>query len=784
MKYNHTELKTTMMLVLLFVLNVGFAAEDSRMVYDDSEVAEIRITIDLDVLGWIFDSANVHSDSIHLAQFHFKNKYIDETVENVGFRLRGNTSRESAKKSFKISFNTFVSGRKFYSLDKMNLNGEHNDPSIIRSKICCDWFNEIGLTASRAAHAAVYINDEYYGLYISVEHIDDEFVNRRYRDTSGNLWKCLWPADLTYRGADPSNYYPYFGDERPYELKTNKDRYDYSQLARFIDILNNTSDADFIDSVEQILEVPEALKYFAMDILTGSWDDYRFLKNNYYLYYEPRVDKFHLIPYDYDNTFGVDWFGIDWATVDPYDYPASDDSGRPLMRLLEVPEYRNLYTHMLQFYAANVTALNLNDSRIDSIKTMIAPWAEQDLYRTYDWGFTIEDFNESYSSDSYSNQHVKRGLKEFIKRRNTSLTGQLEYTDSEPIIYALDYRPKLPGPEDSITVTAAVFCPVSVAGVDIAFRPGNLTVIETIPMTYQPVSSSKKIEDADRWIGVIPPLGPGGFGAFHINIKGDNTALSGYPRNGYITLSVIEPQVSGLKINEFMASNNRTVSDEAGEFDDWLEIINVGNQSVSLNGLYLTDKIDNFTKWGFSLSDSILAPGEFLLIWCDDDEEQGGYHTNFKLSANGEFLAIIAEDGVTVLDSISFGEQSADISYGRYPDGYDAWQYFSIPTPGASNDVGTSVNGSRTATEFQLFRNYPNPFNMTTTIYYSLSGKAFVRLAVFDLSGRLVESLLDREQAAGEHYFIWQTAHLSSGIYFCELKTEKTIRCIKMMLLK
>ena len=75
----------------------------------------------------------------------------------------------------------------------------------------------------------LYINEEYYGLYVSVEHIDDSFIDRNYADDSGNLWKCIWPADLTYRGDDEENYHPYWGDDRPYELKTNKEIYDYSK---------------------------------------------------------------------------------------------------------------------------------------------------------------------------------------------------------------------------------------------------------------------------------------------------------------------------------------------------------------------------------------------------------------------------------------------------------------------------------------------------------------------------------------------------------------------------
>lgn len=103
------------------------------------------------------------------------------------------------------------------------------------------------------------------------------------------------------------------------------------------------------DSLEIFLDVNSVLKYFAVNLLTGSWDSYWFLMNNYYLYHNPSEDTFYLIPYDYDNAFGIDWFNIDWASIDPYEYALIDTTRRPLAeRLINNPVYRNLYTHFIQ----------------------------------------------------------------------------------------------------------------------------------------------------------------------------------------------------------------------------------------------------------------------------------------------------------------------------------------------------------------------------------------------------------------------------------------------------
>ena len=744
---------------------------ESWKLYDDSQVAIVEITVDLEDLDWIYD--NVHSDSLHPAGFRFVNSWIDETVDSIGFRLRGNTSRTSAKKSFKVSFNTFVPARQFYGVDKLNLNGEHNDPSIIRSKLCWDIFQDIGITASRAAHVAVYINDEYYGLYISVEHIDDEFLENYYPDDSGNLWKCLWPADLVYLGDDPELYKYYAGNRQPYDLKTNTDEDDYSQLARLIDIINNTPDNLLADSLETILIVPEVLKYFAINVLVGGWDDYWFLKNNYYLYHNPTEGRFHWIPYDYDNTFGIDWFNIDWTSVNPYIFANIDDTPRPLVeRIMANAQYRNLYSHFLEFYRDNVYDLSLWESRIDSLKTMITPWAEADSYRTLDWGFTINDFHDSYTTGSYSNQHVKRGIKEFVNLRNNSLNSQITWMAATPIVYTIDWWPKVPQPDDTIHVTVAAFSSVGLSDVSIQYHPGDLTVIYTYPMVFQPLSETQKVEEADCWVGTIPPLGVGGYGLFEISATDINQQTQIYPRTDFITVQSPAVNTSQVVINEFLARNDAINTDGAGEYDDWVELYNPTSKDVFLNGMYLTDNSDDLTKWQFPFGGVGIASNEYLLIWCDDDLNQPGLHANFKISTDGEFIALVAGDGVTIIDSLTFGPQSADVSYGRNPDGSDTWEYFISPTPAVPNSTSSIAENSVSPQNCVLFQNYPNPFNPTTTFKYELPNESKVVLSVFDINGCLVETIVSKNQAADFYSVQWDASNVPSGVYFYRIQVN------------
>jgi len=146
------------------------------------------------------------------------------------------------------------------------------------------------LFGSRANHVRLYINEEYFGLYLNVEHIDEEFVDLRYGSKEGNLYKCLWPADLDYLGADPDLYkLEVFG--RPvYQLKTNEDINDYTKLGEFINVLNNAT-TTLPCNLEKVFNVDTYLKYIAFDILTGNWDGPIYNKNNFYLYENPLTEN-------------------------------------------------------------------------------------------------------------------------------------------------------------------------------------------------------------------------------------------------------------------------------------------------------------------------------------------------------------------------------------------------------------------------------------------------------------------------------------------------------------
>ena len=139
----------------------------------------------------------------------------------------------------------------------------------------------------------------------------------------------------------------------------------------------------------------------------------------------------------------------------------------------------------------------------------------------------------------------------------------------------------------------------------------------------------------------------------------------------------------GLVINEFMADNDGAVPGPYITFPDWIELYNSGTTQTDLSGMCLTEDLDN-APWRFP-NGTILAPGGFLLVWGGRGSGPDMLHANFSPNAGGGTLTLLAVDGVTVIDQITFDKQIRDVSYGRVPDGGSTWSYLLTSSPNEAN---------------------------------------------------------------------------------------------------
>lgn len=673
--------KGALVTLLIWLISIQVYGQYNNTIFDKvypkSEVSRIDVFMDPDSLAIMLE--DIFTEHKYPSYIIFSNSQLQDTIQNVGIRIRGNTSQSSAKKSFKLSFNAFEKGGDFKGYEHFNLNGEHNDPSIMRSKLCWDILQNAEFPAPKASFVELYFNNEFRGLYINVEHIDEQFAKSRFSENDGNLYKCTYPSDLHYKGEDPDLYKESFWGKRAYELKTNEEEDDYSDLAHFIDVLNNTSAEEFICEIQKVFNVDHYLVAMAIDIITGNWDGPLYNKNNFYLYHNQCTGKFEYIPYDLDNTFGIDWFGIDWTQRNIYEWGHSNEY-RPLFeKIIEQDEYRDQLSTIISSLLQDECKPSYLKSEIDAYKVIIEDLVVQDPYYPLDYGFDISSFNTSFNSGLGG--HVPFGLKEYIDLRTASAFNQLSLNDPAPLSYFIDFTYADKENEGIVFKCKVWDQPISQLKLFTKKAGENWTM----DLMNDEGANGDLIAGDLLYTSIMEGWEYGQDIEYYVEITSPDSKTNRYPECDYllVDLSTLLPT---LHLNEWMASNKSTIADESGSFPDWIEIYNSGVQPIYLGDKYLSDDVNDRTK--FKMPDVVIYPGQFLLFWADNDEEEGPYHTNFKLGAAGESIRIYdsKEFDFREIDGVDYGPQTEDISEGLLTDGGETIVFFTEPTPKASNE--------------------------------------------------------------------------------------------------
>ncbi len=183
------------------------------------------------------------------------------------------------------------------------------------------------------------------------------------------------------------------------------------------------------------------------------------------------------------------------------------------------------------------------------------------------------------------------------------------------------------------------------------------------------------------------------------------------PPNGFEGVEwsyTIDPDApaADLVINEIVASNHGSSTDEDGDSSDWFEIFNRGAEPVDVAGYSVSDDVDDPDRW--VLPSAMIPPQGYLLVFASGkDRTSGELHANFELDADGEFLGLWSADSPRALLSSftpRYPAQRADISWGL--DGTGSPAYFDNPTPGAANDLGSTLDGIVPEPRFNVERGW------------------------------------------------------------------------------
>ena len=191
---------------------------------------------------------------------------------------------------------------------------------------------------------------------------------------------------------------------------------------------------------------------------------------------------------------------------------------------------------------------------------------------------------------------------------------------------------------------------------------------------------------------------------------------------------------SDVLISEFMAVNDSIVAGPSRKYTDWIELYNFGSESASIHGLYLTDSRKQLTKW--ALPDQEIEAGGYFVIWAGEEKSEA--ILSFGLKAGGDFLALVASDGKTILQDFgkSYPEQKKNLSYGlssSWKPGKPIasfWHFLEKPTPGKPNSASLlGIVKAVTLSHKRGFHTEPFDLKIETrtkgaTIRYTTDGSA------------------------------------------------------------
>lgn len=337
------------------------------------------------------------------------------TLDSVAIRTKGGSSLSSVansssdRYSFKVDINEYVSGQKFFGLKKFTLQNSFNDPSYMREVIAYELMDEMGVPTPEHAYVNFYVNGELFGLYLMVEAIDGEFIEKHFANSNGDLYKPDGTgSDLLWLGDDIQSY-------TDINLQTNEDTTDNGAFINFVESLDKGETS--------AIEVDTLLRYMSVSTSLSNLDSYHGpLAHNYYIYDNDGV--FSILPWDFNESFGT--FNMNCNSVDVrelyIDEPVSGAlSERPLIANV-FSEQSNLdvyHSYLTQLINGSLSSDTFN-ARVNEIADLIREHVQNDPTSFYGSDYFEQNLT-STTGQFY-------GLTSFMQYRVANMAAQLNGT--------------------------------------------------------------------------------------------------------------------------------------------------------------------------------------------------------------------------------------------------------------------------------------------------------------------------------------------------------------------
>jgi CotH kinase protein len=374
-------------LALLVLSTSPALAQSSDELFDDSQLHEIRLLVHSN--DWARLRAEFTTNTYYPADLEWRGV----KVRNVGIRSRGLGTRNAVKPGLRVDMNRYAGGQRFLGMRAVLLDNVYGDLSLVRERLSMKLFAKRGLPVPRQAHAKLYVNNEYVGVYVIGEELGEDFVRRVFTKPAsdepdrGTLFEYKWIDEwfFSYLGPELAAYKARF-EARTHENDSIADL--YGPLEELVRTVNEVPGDRFLDEAGALVDLRQLMVYMGVEAFLVDYDGLVGYKGmaNFYLYRPEDSRQAVFIPWDKDQTF----------------YSASRDIGHGLginqllRRAFDVPELRAVFFDTLEQAAADVEA------RADGADL---PWMESELVRARDqiraavvvdpgrW-FSVQDFDD------------------------------------------------------------------------------------------------------------------------------------------------------------------------------------------------------------------------------------------------------------------------------------------------------------------------------------------------------------------------------------------------------
>ena len=750
-------MKRILLLSLLLIANLSFG----QNFYDLSTIQTIEITFAESNWDALLDAAEP-TDAYISAQ----SVSINGTVFNtVGVKYKGNSSYSASqvKNPFHIELDTYVD-QNYEGYTDIKLSNINYDPSFVREALA---YKVLGnyMDVPLANYAKVYINGSYIGLYTNVESISKKFVDSRFGSKTNSFFDCSPPdgaspqstnlPNLAYLGTSSASY------TSAYDMKSDTG---WDDLISLTNTLSTTTSANTAN-IEAIMDVDRALWMLAFHNIFVNLDSYiGQFKQNYYLYKSDN-GQFNPIVWDLNMCFGV--FGntgstngnLTTATKKTLSHTLhSSESTWPLVqKILAVPTYKKKYLAHFKTILTEVVSSGSYLTDAQTLQTLITDAVTSDTNKfSYQ---TLSNMTANLNSTDISvGNNTAPGITGLMSARNTYLTALSDFTNTQPSINSVTPSSTSPSVGGTVTITAKV-TNTTTTSVYLGYRSSKNDIFTKVLMTDD--GNHGDGGSGDSVYGVSIPVNNV---AIQYYIYAENTNIGAFsPARAeyeYYSINATYPTIASgqLVVNEIMASNSVTVTDPAGDYEDWFELYNTTSNTLSLDNLYASDSSTNLLKWAFPTGTTIAANG-YLIVWADSELTETGIHADFKFSAGGENCILSYPDG-TIVDTVTFGAQTTDMSYARSPNGTGSF-VIQAPTYNTNNDnLSTTDFGTKTAMSM-----YPNPTNgILNIVILDVQENEFIK--IYNQLGQLVS----QTKAVSQNEIDLST--LRTGTYFIKYKNH------------